>query len=324
MKLKQFAFLSVLMGSIAWADTEPKESLSVQDYQKYKTLLKDGQREIDRNKTLLHPRQIHTLIPELVSSAHVKEDQPSTNEKNKGAVTVNPNNKTSGTSLSVSKPDSPITNNTSKQTKPKTNNAQKSVKTAQSWGFSRDIEVTPSVSHPMLDQDLFGIRIGTQIKVRLIGGATNVQRNMIRFELLEPIMGDHETLPTGTLIFGHPFANKGYDRLQVSVHKGVTPDGVEFSTSGWVRGYDGLDGLIANIVSDGYLLDRSLGAAVRTAGDVALSNVADQNIALASVKSGVSNLQDEKTEETEKTYGRPEFIVQAQTQEATLEINETF
>ena len=85
-----------------------------------------------------------------------------------------------------------------------------------------------------------------------------------------------------------------------------------------------MDGLLGKVVSDGQLVARSLNETVNAAGRAALASVADDSIALTSMKSGLSNAQSEQAEESDRVFGRPEFIVQASEQLAMLEIERTF
>ncbi|MEJ2754471.1 MAG: TrbI/VirB10 family protein, partial [Gammaproteobacteria bacterium] len=186
------------------------------------------------------------------------------------------------------------------------------------------LSVAPRLTPPQVDTVRWGITLGSSIPVKLIGGASSVQQGWVRFEVLKTISGQLDALPAGTLLFGAPSAHQGSDRLHIHVIKGITPEGEEFELNGWIRAQDGLDGLLGQVVSDGQVLNRSLSAVAQAAGQAALENISPPGVTISALKSGARTAQDEQSQASEATYGRPEYIVQAQAQAATLDIYETF
>lgn len=333
------------------------KTVSIDDYQDFKKTLQRGQREIEQNERLLHHHDIHTLIPEVFQeganrvadgkgetektratketkessegrplkeavsqSAEIKSNSEVESEKAKqDQISAAPGTREQKiTSLHPAQPRDAVRYHSA-------NEAAKKESSNSNLLRGKDrIELKPRVSYPKANTVKYGIKMGTQIRVKLVGGATSVQLGLVRFELLEAVTGEEDVLPVGTLIFGKPFANNGSDRIQVRITKGITPDGDEFSLRGWIRGSDGMDGLLGKVVSDGQLVARSLNETVNAAGRAALASVADDSIALTSMKSGLSNAQSEQSEESDRVFGRPEFIVQASEQLAMLEIERTF
>lgn len=333
------------------------KTVSIDDYQDFKKTLQRGQREIEQSERLLHHHDIHTLIPEVFQEgANRVPDGKGETEKTRATKGSKESSEGRPLKEAVSqsaeiKSNSEVESEKAKQdqisTAPRTreqkiantypvqprdaaryhsaNGAAKKESTNSNLLRGKDrIELKPRVSYPKANTVKYGIKMGTQIQVKLVGGATSVQLGLVRFELLEAVTGEEDVLPVGTLIFGKPFANNGSDRIQVRITKGITPDGDEFSLRGWIRGSDGMDGLLGKVVSDGQLVARSLNETVNAAGRAALASVADDSIALTSMKSGLSNAQSEQSEESDRVFGRPEFIVQASEQLAMLEIERTF
>lgn len=333
------------------------KTVSIDDYQDFKKTLQRGQREIEQSEKLLHHHDIHTLIPEVFQEgANRVADGKGETEKTR--IIKETKGSSEGRSLKEAvsqsaeiKSNSEVESEKAKQdqisdapgtreqkianthpVQPRDADRQHSAKGAAKKESSNSnllrgkdrIELKPRVSYPKANTVKYGIKMGTQIQVKLVGGATSVQLGLVRFELLEAVTGEEDVLPVGTLIFGKPFANNGSDRIQVRITKGITPDGDEFSLRGWIRGSDGMDGLLGKVVSDGQLVARSLNETVNAAGRAALASVADDSIALTSMKSGLSNAQSEQSEESDRVFGRPEFIVQASEQLAMLEIERTF
>ncbi len=332
----------VLAEGILLAEGSEK-TVSIDDYQDFKKRLQRGQREIEQSERLLHHHDIHTLIPEVFEA---ESNQASDGKRKKSAVDeqvleeaviqvpepdltgIDEGNKPvqQQGSTTSKKNAQKIANTYSSQPKEAVRrHSVRNASTSSSLLRGKDrIELKPRVSYPQVNRVKYGIKMGTQIRVKLVGGATSVQLGLVRFELLEAVTGEEDVLPVGTLIFGKPFANNGSDRIQVRVTKGITPDGDEFSLRGWIRGSDGMDGLVGNVVSDGQLVVRSLNETVHVAGRAALASVADGSIALNAMKSGLSHAQSEQSEESDRVFGRPEFIVQASEQFAMLEIEQTF
>jgi hypothetical protein len=333
------------------------KTVSIDDYQDFKKTLQRGQREIEQNERLLHHHDIHTLIPEVFQEgANRVADGKGETEKTRATKGAKESSEGRPLKEAVSQSADIYSNGEVESEKakqdqisaapgtreqkianthpvqPRDADRQHSAKGAAKKESSNSnllrgkdrIELKPRVSYPKANTVKYGIKMGTQIQVKLVGGATSVQLGLVRFELLEAVTGEEDVLPVGTLIFGKPFANNGSDRIQVRITKGITPDGDEFSLRGWIRGSDGMDGLLGKVVSDGQLVARSLNETVNAAGRAALASVADDSIALTSMKSGLSNAQSEQSEESDRVFGRPEFIVQASEQLAMLEIERTF
>lgn len=329
------------------------KTVSIDDYQDFKKTLQRGQREIEKNERLLHHHDIHTLIPEVfqedvnrvfdgkretnetratketkaLSEERLLIDSVSySNEIKSNSKVESEKTKQDQTSVVSAVEGQKITNAHPVQPLDavRHHSAKKESTNSNLLRGKDRIELKPRVSYPKANTVKYGIKMGTQIQVKLVGGATSVQLGLVRFELLEAVTGEEDVLPVGTLIFGKPFANNGSDRIQVRITKGITPDGDEFSLRGWIRGSDGMDGLLGKVVSDGQLIARSLNETVNAAGRAALASVADDSIALTSMKSGLSNAQSEQSEESDRVFGRPEFIVQASEQFALLEIERTF
>lgn len=332
-----------------------KRPVSIDDYYEFKKTLQRGQREIEKSEKLLHHHDIHTLIPEVFQAGaeRISNGQKEVGETEESKDPAAGQEAVQQSVETLSKSDNESEKPIRERRKPASkrdiregdartfqqhavqdknaikrhsasHSSERELTHSNVLGGKERIELKPRVSYPQPDTVKYGIKMGAQIQVKLVGGATSVQLGLVRFEILEAVVGVEGVLPVGTLLFGKPFANKGSERLQVRIIKGITPDGVEFSLRGWIRGSDGMDGLVGKVVSDGQLVARSMNEAVKVAGRAALASMADDSTPVISMKSGLSNAQSEQSAESDLVVGRPEFIVQAREQQAMLEIEQTF
>lgn len=180
------------------------------------------------------------------------------------------------------------------------------------------------VSAPTSAKVRFGITIGTEIDVKLVSGANNIQPGYVVFEVMRTVNGYADILPPKSRLFGRPRTVVGDDRLYVEVSKGITPSHEEFRISAFVVGADEKPGLLATVRNDGKSLKRASAETVFSAVDGITDAIAEGNIPVASGKEGVRTLMREKEGEVDNVNGTPAYIVEADIQYASLSVVETF
>lgn len=180
------------------------------------------------------------------------------------------------------------------------------------------------VSAPTTAKVRFGITIGTEIDVKLVSGANNIQPGYVVFEVMRTVNGYADILPPKSRLFGKPRTVVGDDRLYVEVSKGITPSHEEFQISAFVVGADDKPGLLATVRSDGKSLKRASAETVFSAVDGITGAIAEGNIPVTSGKEGMRTLMREKEGEVDNVTGTPAYIVEADIQYASLSVVETF
>lgn len=179
-------------------------------------------------------------------------------------------------------------------------------------------------STPSSPKVKFGITIGSEIDVKLVSGANNIQPGYVVFEVLKSVSGYVEILPAKSLLFGQPQTVVGDDRLYVKIIKGITPFHDEFQLSAFAVGNDEKPGLLATIRSDGKSLKRASTDTLFSAVDQLSNTVANGNIPITAGKEGLRTLLNEKEGEANNSNGTPAYIVEADIQYAKLSVVETF
>ncbi len=172
--------------------------------------------------------------------------------------------------------------------------------------------------------NLFGIPIGTKIRVKLDASASSIQPGFVALHVLDNVVGDKRMLRSGAILFGRPSAIKGSSQLFVSLYKGITPEHIEFSVRGSVSDSQDEAGLSGSIISDGKIINRSLDAGIFALGSAAASTLLPTDIATTAAQTAADTAITEKRKESAAKLGVPAFIVIAKPQEAYVYIEETF
>lgn len=172
---------------------------------------------------------------------------------------------------------------------------------------------------------LFGISIGTQIKVKLDSGASSVQPGYVQVKVDQDVYGTKKILERGSSIFMRVDAVRGATRLFGSAVRGKTRvKEDEFDIRGNIFGADGQPGFVATVISDGRTLARATDAGLAALGSAALQVVPDTGVVTGAGKSAAGTLMEEKKGEKDQTRGVVNLVVQAEPQSAILQIEETF
>jgi hypothetical protein len=169
----------------------------------------------------------------------------------------------------------------------------------------------------------FGITIGTEISVDLKKSASNVQEGYVALSVRVDVVGQQHSLSRNGTLFARPTAVKGSERLFLRIERGITPEGYEFAANGVVLGEDGKPGLAAKVVSDGKVLERALNAGEDTIAG-AVVGVMAPDVAGAAAKSGVNKLLEDKQQGDNDKSGQRAYIVLAEPQRATIQVEATF
>lgn len=182
----------------------------------------------------------------------------------------------------------------------------------------------PDIQMPKRRNIIFGIRIGTEIPVKLVSGASNVQPGYMKFKVTQTITGDKRSLPVNTYLFAMPSAVIGSPRLFARGQMtGITPGGKEFTIKATIQGSDQQPGLLAYVVNDGKTLYRAADAGKAALGE-GLISLTGQGVVQDAAKASAGQLLNEQRKESQAKYGQDAYVVQSNPQTATIEIEETF
>ena len=124
----------------------------------------------------------------------------------------------------------------------------------------------------VVDQQRFGIIMGSWIEAKLETPANSADSGLLEFQVTETVYGKHQSLPAGTLLFVNKSFNNGNRRLEGQSVVAILPDGSELKN---VRAYlyskDRTSGLSGTIIRD-------RGGEMRSATSNALLNAANDYI----------------------------------------------
>ena len=320
-------------------------NVSADEYNKFLKDINSGQNKIDYSQKLIKHDELHLLIPQIKNQGKADIIDEQTASKNKDKSEEKPSD-----ALELKKANSADTDKsnaedggdgekkgplTASQDKIKASGKKRKLtkeEKAMSY-FNSDyfykssneaISNDANISIPDIRKVLFGVTIGSRIKVKLDTGATNVQPGLVAFVTLEDVVGFKKVLPRNTRIFGRPSAVVGSEKLFTTVTRGLTTgDHKEFSVRGVILDKTGNPGLVARIISDGRSLDRASVIGMAELG----KNIVDLAPDAMGVKAGKEAgkvVIDEKTNEKSRRNGAASYIVKAAPQHAILQIEETF
>jgi hypothetical protein len=321
-----------------------------ESFEAFKREVGDAQQRIDYSKHLLRHDELHKFIPE---PEKLGEPEPvSVKEGLSGQDSPEASGSVQPLSADPSgKPDNaPV----GEEATPTNTEAAQSKEAPQKEGVSKDrppssassgrgaskaFYIAPSlrrsgggntvnnmaaVDQPEVKSIIFGIRIGTEIEVELVGGASNVQNGQMKFRVTRTVTGDKRSLPLNTLLFARPSAVLGSPRLFMSqTLRGITPDGKEFMLKASIRADDRQPGLMAYVVNDGKTLYRAASEG-KTALAENLLSLAPDGVIVDAGKAAAGQVLQEQQGESQAKYGSGVYVVQANPQPAIIEIEETF
>lgn len=170
----------------------------------------------------------------------------------------------------------------------------------------------------------FGVRIGTRMRGEIRRPVTNAERNMCEIYLTEDVIGDHETLERGSIIFATKQFNKSTKLLEMRATNGITKDGREFRLSAYAMDVNEVAGLSGTITTDGNTAKRSMSEGGFEVGRSVISTLEGGNPIGAGVVAATENVLDEKEQETQIKQGEPQFIIRVAPQKLILMVDKTF
>lgn len=349
--VKQYLFLvcaSILSSPASYGEGQ-------ESFAEFKQEVGDAQQKIDYSKHLLRHDELHKYIPDIreespqtadaangdrdaaksaIESEADKTNQGGNKEKNgeEDQQTESPKPDVS-TQVGSSEEDgksSPTQKDSRESEKPRPSKSKPSRRgvyiapSLRSMSGGSSVNNVAAISQPESRSIIFGIRIGTEIEVELVGGASNVQNGLMKFRVTRTTVGDKRQLPLNTLLFARPSAVMGSSRLFTSqTMQGITPDGKEFSLKASIRANDRQPGLSAYVVNDGKKMYRAAEEGKAALADNLLSLAPDGVIVDAGKAAAGQALREEQSESRAK-YGSGVYVVQANPQPAVIEIEETF
>jgi hypothetical protein len=346
----RFFFFLLTIGLLTSQALMSEEEAS---FEAFKRDVGNAQQRIDYSKDLLKHDELHQYIPEsetyeaseggrkvsekqkpVVPSSKVESATPSEGEQTADGGHDSTRKREPGAGSSSPVKDAqdakPATGSAGKSTSlsiPSVRNSSKGLYIAPSLRRSsrgHSVSNTAAVDQPEIRSILFGIRIGTEIDVELVGGASNVQNGLMKFRVNQTVTGDKRSLPVNTLLFARPTAVLGSPRLFTSqTMKGITPDGKEFLLKASIRAEDRQPGLVAYVVNDGKTLYRAASEGKTALADNLLS-LAPDGVIVDAGKAAAGQVLQENQSESRAKYGSGVYVVQANPQPAVIEIEETF
>lgn len=340
--------LAILMIGPVWADEE---------YQAFKQGIRESEAKIDYRNHLLNHMAIDALVPSLDeggrpdsiregsesgvdsgqkalghAASQGKERERQADEQEKRGTQSRDVNQVEGEGKGFKDSD----NATSK-----TEDERKTSKSARAhpsrpvkYAVKKEVHKREKFRHGIANDaqfsDLkkvvkFGIPIGTEIKVRLIKGASNALSSHIPLIVEEDVIGDFKVLGKGSTLFGRADTLVGSPRLFIQLMRGITRyDHEEFSLTGSIYALDGNAGLEAEVISDGRTLARARNTASDQIASGLVGMVPQDNVFVQAGKQATQKIITEKSDETDMRTGIPAYILQSQPQRATLIVEETF
>jgi len=156
-----------------------------------------------------------------------------------------------------------------------------------------------SVTHnDFLSKKSFGIKRNTWLEMKLSRTVSSADTGTVELVLLAPFIGDDDLLPAKTVFEATPAFNSGNKRLNLSIKKGILPDGTEFDVSATAYDLSGRNGLAGELIRDkDSEVKDAVGQGVVEMGRSAINTVADGSI----VGSGV-NTTTQAMLDTESQY----------------------
>jgi hypothetical protein len=339
----------LIIGTLTLASVYAQEPES---FAEFKQEVGDAQERIDYSKHLLKHDELHKFIPEpdrreesdrgSMEDGQSRPGIPSAGADSKRPPSADPTpNEVNAPDKDESGHESAAPESVPKEAKPAENVSRHTATAPSSAGLSasRNLYIAPSlrrssgenavsntaaVDQPEVRAVIFGIRIGTEIRVELVSGASNVQSGLMKFRVTRTVTGDKRSLPLNTLLFARPTAVLGSPRLFMSqTMKGITPDGKEFMLRASIRANDLQPGLMAYVVNDGKTLYRAASEG-KTALAENLLSLAPDGIIVDAGKAAAGQVLQEQQGESRAKYGSGVYVVQANPQPAVIEIEETF
>jgi len=338
---------SVIFGALLLSLSVAAENLN---YDSFLNELNDGQQKIDYSKGLVKHDQLHTLLDQVKDDEAGRRPNGKAGQPTAEAEQSDVNTDPPGNDVARARPSEESGDKAAAEwqgadvagveegydgSPDKTDATPVSVKSGRqsNGGY---FYVAPSLRRggTQVSNDIllarsekasayFGITIGTEISIDLKKSASNVQEGYVALSVRVDVVGQQHTLSRNGTLFARPTAVKGSERLFLRIERGITPEGYEFAANGVVLGEDGKPGLAAKVVSDGKVLERALNAGEDTIAG-AVVGVMAPDVAGEAAKSGVNKLLEDKQQGDNDKSGQRAYIVLADPQRATIQVEATF
>ena len=175
---------------------------------------------------------------------------------------------------------------------------------------------------------LFGIRMGTEIRAKLVRATTNVEPGATEFITTSDCFGDYKNLPAGTKIFFNKAVASGSNRLYFGTASGlnaITPEGEEFTIICSVSDItiNKQLGLVGAITTDEKIIQRSLAAGSFAAGKSVVNSLGG-NIAAEVAGAVADTALGEKEALSDASLREASFVILVSPQDVYIRVDKSF
>lgn len=186
--------------------------------------------------------------------------------------------------------------------------------------YSDEVKTTPG--------PLFGIRMGTEIRAKLVRATTNVEPGATEFITTSDCFGDYKNLPVGTKIFFNKTVASGSNRLYFGSSGGlnaITPEGEEFTIICSVADItiNKQLGLVGAITTDEKIIQRSIAAGTFAAGKSVVSSLSG-NIAAEVAGAVADTALGEKEAQSDASLRKATFVILVSPQDVYIRVDKSF
>lgn len=170
----------------------------------------------------------------------------------------------------------------------------------------------------------FGVRLGTWFTANLNRNISNAEPGSAELVLSQDVLGDHKTLPAGTILFATKQINGATKRMELMVQRGITPDGKEFTAKAIVYDTQKVSGLTGIISGDSdAIAERGVNKGLLAAAGAAAKSVAGTTVVgQAGSAATQSVLQD--TSRVVDAANMPTITIYVAPQPVMVRVEETF
>ena len=201
--------------------------------------------------------------------------------------------------------------------------------TPPSWRNSKTKKASPihsGRSNSSKKGPVFGIRLGTEFRAKLIRTTTNVEPTLAEFIVVDDVYGDFKMLHGNSQLFARKKLSTSSNRLYLNCIKGITPEGVEFEIFATVTDIstNKLAGLTGAITTDNKMMKRSVATGAFAAGSEILKTAPGVSVLGQAATTAASSALSEKQSETDANLGDAQFVIYVNPQEVFIRVDKTF
>jgi len=244
---------------------------------------------------------------------------------------VNITNKGNNLSLSINRPNEPVTK-TEKKANLVQPNKQSTKKTKPTLpNLKNGVYVPPApiagqsnmaTYAPVLRQKRYGIKRNTWLEVKLDRTVSSADTGTVELILLSPFTGGIDVLPAQTVFEAEARFNDGNKRLDLTIKKCLLPDGKELDCSGTAYDLSGRNGLPGTLVRNkNSEIKDAVGAGMVDIGRSAVSAVTDGGIIGSGVNTTTQTLLENENQHRPK---KAKTIIITNPQTLKIKINQAF